>query len=649
MKIKKIHLFNWMIFKGNQEVDFASDESNVTVIYGENMHGKTSLLNAIRWCLYGEAINRQGTEISASQLINIEALNEGDSQLRVKLEMTVDGNEYELNRELIFEDSKPSNSKSLRVNGRFVEGGKIEQIVEYILPKQISQFMLFDGELLKNFENLVVSTGSNQAKGIKNSIEQALGMPTLHKANEEIKNLLKKYKSEAKQELDKNAQARQIGAKIEELEVKKSSAEQDKDSLINSLETNQNELSELSDVMRDNEESIKLIEKKQNAQEALDGLNVEKMDLRDKLLDMSSSMWMVPLKQQLEPIIANKRRELEELKTRVSDHATKVLEVYRLEKSLASSQCPTCNNQIEEQKINEIKSNVQELKTELLNYEGADDLIYNLTSSIKSFDFISEFSDNTDVYKMLEEQIKSKEFSELEIENKIENLDQQLKDVDQQKSMSTRIKYEALLKEIGVLEDNIDTAENNIEVLDEEIRQLTKSPAFQELAGDSNALKRSERGQRLQQVIKLAIDEYRNEMREAVKQRATITFGQLTTEKTFDELDINESYGLNLVVGGQVVNRSAGAEQIVALSLIEALNYHGRRQGPMIMDTPVGRLDNSHRKNILRYLPTTVTQLAIFAHSGELKDGSNLIDAQIIGAKYQIERNSTFCATIVKV
>ena len=44
--------------------------------------------------------------------------------------------------------------------------------------------------------------------------------------------------------------------------------------------------------------------------------------------------------------------------------------------------------------------------------------------------------------------------------------------------------------------------------------------------------------------------------------------------------------------------RSAGAEQIVALSLIEALNFHGRRKGPMLMDTPAGRLDKSHREKM---------------------------------------------------
>ena len=116
----------------------------------------------------------------------------------------------------------------------------------------------------------------------------------------------------------------------------------------------------------------------------------------------------------------------------------------------------------------------------------------------------------------------------------------------------------------------------------------------------------------------------------------------MTTEKNFDHLEINNSYGLNLIIEGKKVARSAGAEQIVALSLIEALNYHGRRKGPMLMDTPAGRLDKSHRENVMNYLPTVVTQLAFFAHSGELTDSDIYFDRSRIGKKYRIKRQSSF-------
>jgi DNA sulfur modification protein DndD len=150
-------------------------------------------------------------------------------------------------------------------------------------------------------------------------------------------------------------------------------------------------------------------------------------------------------------------------------------------------------------------------------------------------------------------------------------------------------------------------------------------------------------------IFKSAIASYRDSMRSKVGERASDTFKNLTTEKSFDHLQINKSYGLNLIIEGKQVARSAGAEQIVALSLIEALNHHGRRKGPMLMDTPAGRLDKSHRKNIMDYLPKVVTQLAFFAHSGELTDEDIYFDRSKIGKKYQIKRVGPFHSILEEV
>ena len=137
-------------------------------------------------------------------------------------------------------------------------------------------------------------------------------------------------------------------------------------------------------------------------------------------------------------------------------------------------------------------------------------------------------------------------------------------------------------------------------------------------------------------------------MKSAIQKRATETFGKLTTEDKFDRLDINSSYGLSLIVDNETVIKSKGAEQIVALSLMDAINYLGRRKGPMIMDTPMGRLDNTHRKNIMHHLPDASTQLAVFVHSGEIskEDRDIYFDKSRIGKIYKIERISTFHSQI---
>ena len=86
--------------------------------------------------------------------------------------------------------------------------------------------------------------------------------------------------------------------------------------------------------------------------------------------------------------------------------------------------------------------------------------------------------------------------------------------------------------------------------------------------------------------------------------------------------------------------KSAGAAQIVALSLIDALSRTGRSSGPVVMDTPFARLDPDHRINILEYLPKTASQLILFVHRGEIDNEILGLIAGKIGGEYQLKLQS---------
>jgi DNA sulfur modification protein DndD len=141
-------------------------------------------------------------------------------------------------------------------------------------------------------------------------------------------------------------------------------------------------------------------------------------------------------------------------------------------------------------------------------------------------------------------------------------------------------------------------------------------------------------------VFSAALDEFRDQVREAVERDATDIFLQLTSDKTYTGLRINHQYGLTILDrnGRDVQVRSAGAEQVVALSLIGALSRNAVRDGPIIMDTPFGRLDATHRENILRFLPTLSEQVTLLVHSREVdrdRDLEHIKDK--ISREYTIE------------
>ena len=70
--------------------------------------------------------------------------------------------------------------------------------------------------------------------------------------------------------------------------------------------------------------------------------------------------------------------------------------------------------------------------------------------------------------------------------------------------------------------------------------------------------------------------------------------------------------------------RSSGEEQLVALSLIGALNQCAQVEAPIFMDTPFGRLDVSHGERILKYLPNMSEQVVLLVTDREFREGDEI-------------------------
>jgi DNA sulfur modification protein DndD len=150
--------------------------------------------------------------------------------------------------------------------------------------------------------------------------------------------------------------------------------------------------------------------------------------------------------------------------------------------------------------------------------------------------------------------------------------------------------------------------------------------------------------QRLGLVVEDALHRFVHELRKQVESEASNIFCELTTDKSYRGLAINDRYGLTIIdrTGNPVTVRSAGAEQIVAVSLIGALNRLAVKRGPLIMDTPFGRLDQKHRDNILRFLPELGEQALLLVHDGEVDPVRDLaVLRPKIAREYRIERTST--------
>ena len=65
MRIAGLELNDFRQYHGKQRIVFSRGEkANVTLVIGANGAGKTHLLEAINWCLYGEYILNRGAIVS---------------------------------------------------------------------------------------------------------------------------------------------------------------------------------------------------------------------------------------------------------------------------------------------------------------------------------------------------------------------------------------------------------------------------------------------------------------------------------------------------------------------------------------------------------------------------------------------------------
>ncbi|MBT6325854.1 MAG: AAA family ATPase, partial [Bdellovibrionales bacterium] len=77
MNLLKLTLNNFRIFYGERVIEFSNDSNkNVTLVHAENGMGKTTMLNAIKWCLYSRAPDFED-EGKDSRMLNYISNEEG--------------------------------------------------------------------------------------------------------------------------------------------------------------------------------------------------------------------------------------------------------------------------------------------------------------------------------------------------------------------------------------------------------------------------------------------------------------------------------------------------------------------------------------------------------------------------------------------
>ena len=96
---------------------------------------------------------------------------------------------------------------------------------------------------------------------------------------------------------------------------------------------------------------------------------------------------------------------------------------------------------------------------------------------------------------------------------------------------------------------------------------------------------------------------------------------------------------------------SAGEKQLLAIALLWGLARVSGRQLPIAIDTPLGRLDSSHRTNLIeRYFPAASQQVILLSTDTEIAETevTNLRTQGAITREYLLVHDANLQRTAVK-
>lgn len=198
MLIKSLEFENFRNFKARGKIEFSTD-GRVSIIYGKNGDGKTTLHQLMQWIFYGDVhFNKTTTD----KLYNLEYAYDcslgSKFEVMGRIEFEDNGQNYLLRRSRFYE----KNIKSITMTHEDLDlqvktgdydwkpiKGNVEEVIESILPSGFADYFFFDGESM--IADLRVK-GQESAAKLKKTIHSIFNLDVLDMAVEHIGSLTSK-------------------------------------------------------------------------------------------------------------------------------------------------------------------------------------------------------------------------------------------------------------------------------------------------------------------------------------------------------------------------------------------------------------------------------------------------------------------------
>jgi DNA sulfur modification protein DndD len=643
MKINRIVLHNFKSFEGTVELtglDRTRPDQPIILIGGLNGAGKTSLLEAILLVLYGKSnktlfptrgARREDYGSYICALLNNRAKTDSYLRPTMWVEIGLSGVYIgdipqnivirrtwildTINRK-VFEEKleiTDSNGKNLE----YVEKDHYDKFIEQeLIPYGISKFFLFDGENIQDFVR-------DEDKEFADSLEQALGLDLYRILKEDLEKTRRDLFQEYNRDKESNLKIKEIEAKIEDLKIKIENAEQEIATKLEEIESNKARIEEI-DRETERITSVKA-ESREDYERRKSELDEEKGRIKSEI---ESAISDIPfaimgklcndvLRQlQIEDELQNFEAAGRELNPKIRQIAHELFEGDKPDPPLTDSQFQFYQQKLERilrDVLNKIPSHLREARILHGLSKGEIDKTKQKINSVWSrVQALSEAAEKwgkviADIRKIETSRSTDSDPEVIELYKERGTLDE--KNKTHQREIGDRLQPSILKwkEEISAARRQMTNLEEKVQVAQKVKNQIDYCNKLIE-----------------------AIDEFRKRFREQrVKDLENHTLEMLThlsRKRDFvSKIKIlpDENFSVRLYDGsGQIIDKtkiSKGEKELVAISLIWALSKLANKAIPLIIDTPLARLDSEHRKNIVTcYYPIAGGQVILLSTDTEV-------------------------------
>lgn len=653
--LNSITLYNVFNYRKRHVIDFTGGRpGNVFLFDVKNGGGKTSLFLSMKWGFYGfdsgVTYVKDGVILHAKDFMNQDEQDEGF--FRVTIEFDYDGDHMQLRRSCPDYHSERT-ELTLTINGMTVHGDQAKELVMRILPPDYGDFFMFDGETLQK----IASQQGDRNK--TDNVMKLLGLNQLRDLRAYLQSIQKAISAEFTQGKTANSELTNLTAELDRLQEKE-------ERVGTRLEGLRQQQSELITKISQLEEKRRLY---CNVQSTVDEITKKKGELRAMEQKQESTRSYIK-EHSKDAFMLFMEPEIRQLSQKYEDEMTRLRRESKTDRRVSNEfvhiqsnilmehmeQCPVCHSLLNEEALQYLAELVDQSKDkgemfkrhreEVNMYSQYLDLLRDQLSRLPR-DLNSKCNDLFETSEKIDAiNARIVELNQISADSDIEAVKQVSRE------LTDLYKEQADLKKSIFNEENVyNTTKTKL------IHTRKKINESGDLSKQQKIL--SSRMARLDRLIRrldAVITKVSDDKRADILSEANRVFMGITNKQdaysglAYDDMG---SFSMHIVRkdGKRSVLPSSGENHVLAISFLISLSLNTERLTPMMMDTPLSRLDDVHKPNIGKTLASLDNQVIFLAQPGELDENTKNMLLPSVSKMYSAEPtdDNTACIREVKI